>query len=1088
MNPFVNPMSRRTMMAVTAGSLTAATAAKTQVGSGGIDLSTPSPIGNPASLSLVTSAGSPDATQTTIALSTTWKFREDPTNTGLTSAWYSTGFNDSGWGTLLSGHTWESQSPGNYSGYAWYRQDAIAPPVLGQWLVLTLSPIAGDDLTYWNGNLIGGISGNTKYANVVNRTYYIPPSMVQQSNTIAVRCWGSATGGLIAGTYTIAAYAGQLWMRPAGGTLAQEIPAGAYDLSSAQNGTPFDLVVRPGTSTGTLSYSVLNVYDGTTLGTGTTTITTHQDGINRAICHIDLNLAVQVYCSGNIDVKWTVTGSPVVAKSTATNIQFAARDNIQLPALPVQHDVTPFGNLLLVDKIDCSTPITSEPHPYLQGGLEPYQAASGHTPGPVASVVVSTILGQKARHVDYGFFAYRVGAGGLTPGKQYLLTVTYPEDIPRYVELEVQAGQGYFDVGWKNGLAGNIYDPWPLSGAWQTFYQVFTLGTQTTGTGGAEAGDARNGVWVYFLGVVNGASAINQFWGNYSGGPAIGEIKLYEIDSVANAPSITFPASLPRRLLTFDWERAPAQPPQDLCGYAKLMGYNAISPLVGAKWGTNHYGEPLAGYNTCGEDPQNWPTFVPYVRGSGIPPATSFPLTPSFHKQFLDATAAAGLDYYPRFEYGGSYDLPSAAFSINAAGVPSKPDRYAARGPVTANLLHPAVVAEMVALFDNMVKPYVGFHNFKGLLWRQRKDTMPISYGASDIAMFTADTGNAPPPGLTAAKLAAWASTGAVQPLYATWWHQKRAEFHYSIFNLLKSYRSDIILMYYNWDTDKFGILKPDQNDYLGGYLILEQHGASYYFSTDQTARLSFTPTDYTTALHDGNFAPSNLGVTRPDALWPDYGIRPELYTKPGVKVFCPLNSNCYASQQYIQYFQTAEGVAVSHAVAYDEIGARGINPKYEGTMVIPGGGAFSMTLEVLSWAYCDVNTLTYTTYTFGRGFADYHRAFAQAFLALPAISGTVVNGTASNIVVRTYVSGPSTYIGVAYTGLTSQTLNLNIAGSWPPVVAITNLVTNLVAIAAGGSSLSLCISSGPMELHSFLVVESSSTPSSPGIGQAAPG
>jgi hypothetical protein len=40
----------------------------------------------------------------------------------------------------------------------------------------------------------------------------------------------------------------------------------------------------------------------------------------------------------------------------------------------------------------------------------------------------------------------------------------------------------------------------------------------------------------------------------------------------------------------------------------------------------------------------------------------------------------------------------------------------------------------------------------------------------------------------------------------------------------------------------------------------------------------------------------------------------------------------------YINYFQTADGVAVSHAVSYDEIYSREPNSKYEATMNIPGG------------------------------------------------------------------------------------------------------------------------------------------------------
>jgi hypothetical protein len=1445
--------------------------------SNGVDQTTRGPLGQSASYSLKFSNASPDVTQTSITLSTVWKFSTDPTNIGLTAspAWSSVSFNDSGWGNLNSGATWESQAPGIYSGYGWYRQDAVVlqPQMLGgQWLVLTLAPLFGNDDVYFNGTRIGGIKGEFQYANKNKRVYYINPSLVQQTNTIAIRMWGGTLdggpfSGLTGGPYTLAAYTGQLWQRPSGGALSTEIPMEAYDLSSAQNGTAFDIIVRPSINisamtTPTLFYSVNSLYENSVLASGSTAIAPGSDGINRAICHINSALAVQVYLTGNIDVVWSiidaaqmlwtntgqtlnitgpgqvlpytlwsrtfgagqvvlppdgqalivgsamytvfipdntavitvltvddtgttagvpnstywslqsnaqvgsapwgdlltytysslpgvvtggqwiqvatgskywggsppssgpmatftvdrtatvyiaidnraplfglnswtdtglradvsqrptagtaefefwgqywaagtvtlpvdhgvgsayglyfvaipdntvvisnivfndvansshwhllqnlqlgnlyidngviqfvgvppaflgsqwiqpadsskgyktppalatftiskaawiyiaqdtrVAGSPGSSTSSATNISFATRDTTQLAALSPTHETTPFGSLKLVDVITCGTATISEPHPYIETGIDPYPSVSKHTPGaatqygaPITSV--QTILGSQARVSSYGHFGYRVGAGGLTVGKQYVLAVTYPEDIPRIVGMTINAGLNYYDGGWKNGLngqIGGIYDPWPLSNAWQTNYSVFTLGNFTTDTGGAEDGDATNGVWVYFCGITNRNGPNNQFWWVYSGGPAIGQIKLYEIDPVANAPVITYPGALPRRTITFDWERAPAHIPSDLCSYAQLMGYNAISPCVGTKWGTNHYGEPLAGYNTSGEDPQNWPIFVSYVTGSNTPPANPFPATPSLHKQFLDATAAAGIDYYPRFEYGGSYDLPHTAWCTNAAGTNANPDRYPAAGPVTANILNSAVLTEITALFNNMVQPYAAtYSHFKGMLWRQRKDTMTISYGAADILLFQTDTGNMYPGGVqlaqytgsitlttltvtaissgtisvgdtildasgnvatltkitalgtgtggtgtytvsksqtvaseamydvNAAALATWASTGAIQPLYATWWHTERAEFHYAVLAQLQTYRSDLVIWYYNWDSDKFGILKPDMDDFLGAYVPLENSGGASYYTTDDTDRNSYTAAQYTTALSTGNFAPSNLGVpARADALWPDYAIRPSLYTTPGFRIFGPITNNAYALPAYVQYFQTVDGVAMSQAEPYADIDAYGPYPKYEASQII-GAGPFSMALEVQSWAYGDANLLSWTPYTYGRGFADYHRYFAAAFLALPNISGTTLGGMPANTTVRTYTSGSTTYVGVAYTGLSSATLNLTIPGPWafsPAFALITDLVANTTTNVPAGSTLPLMVVSGPMQLNSFSITQGS--------------
>ncbi len=1362
-----------------------------------------------APISLSGNAGSPDINNSSVNLSTTWSFQEDPTNIGVTNGWYAPGFNVSGWPAILSGQSWESQFPGFYSGYGWYVQTVpITLPLLdNNWVVLSLDRVNGNVDTWWNGTLLTGANrGNYRYKNINAINYYLPPSAIQSSNTLAIRCWGGNLDGLnssgLGGVQSLSlASLSPMWARPASGTLSQEVPLAAYDLSSAQNGAAFEIVLRVqptqiiGLSNPYITYSLLSLYDGNPISSGLTAISLGSDGIYRSIINISGQTSVAVYLSGNIDILWNVinyvpgpmtdTGQQIVVNtgggtsftmeiwsqtwaagtvtlppdgsninhgmyipiiptgvglsnlvvddtlsvggipdstywafetnlqvgslvngdrtytiqtlpslvtgmqfiqtsanskffggspplqgpmatftintpttiylaidtrvipalwepagqvftvvqtpstsitfnmqfygqfvtagsivvlppdrnqtphgmyfvaitdntvvisnliiydnltdtdsqgnpttdaalwsvqqnlqagqlinldrtytfqtipayyqgaqwiqtaqnsknyggdpaglgpmaqftvskdcwvwlavdtrvpvpggitSTAKQLLFAARDLTPLPPLTPTFNATPFGNLQLIDQINCATPTISETHPYLQGGFGGSHLQDFNTPGSTVVVNTETVLGQSCRNINYGYFAYRVGTGALVPGKQYVLALTYPEDVPRYVQCEIQAGQGYFETGWKNGLTSYIYDPWPTSGTWQTFYQVFSLGTQTTSFGGAESGDATNGVWVYILGKV---SLPNSYWSIYTAGSAIGTISLYAIDPVANAPQINLPAGLPQRILTWDWERQLQMPVADICNYGVLMGYNTISPLVGMKWGTEHLAPPLAGYATCGVDPQGWFWGNNYVAGSGIPPPPKFAGVPSYHEQFLTETAAVGLNYIPRFEYGGSIDLPQAAWSINAAGAFAQPNRYNSlpvAGGAGANLVNPAVTTELKAFFASFVQPYTGFSNFKGVLWRIRRDTMQISYGTADIAQFSATTGNLPPSGLTAAQLAMWASTGSIQPLYASWWHGVRAAFHYGLLSTLQGYRSDLIMLYYNWDVDKWSMLAPDLNS-ANFYGKLGSEGAAVAYGNDLAVREGFTAADYTTAIATGNFA-TTVSVKRPEpTYYPDYGVVPSLYTTPGFRIFCPVNYNAYALSDYINYFKTADGVAVSHAVSYDEIAAREPNPKYEGTMQVPGGGSFSMALEVMSWAFSDVNTLTYTSYTFGRGFADFHRAFAQAFLALPNIPSSTPGGMPANITVRTYVSGSNTYIGVANTATVAQNVSINVPGSWTPGVAITDLVANSTTVTATvGGALPMTLMMAPMQLSAFLAIPATLPPPPSGI------
>jgi hypothetical protein len=688
------------------------------------------------------------------------------------------------------------------------------------------------------------------------------------------------------------------------------------------------------------------------------------------------------------------------------------------------------------------------------------------------SVLVNPILGKNARETRWGWFAYKIGRGGLSIGKTYLLRVEYPEDKPRFAPIEIQIGQNYIDVGWKNGVSpSNIYDNWPLSGGGQFYDVIIPLGRETTATGGTGDGDATKGFWVYFM----DKRKPGFYWSSYSGGPAVATIRLYEIDPITNAPVVNLPAGLPTRVMTFDWERYPTQLPSDIVSYAKLMGYSAVSPIAGMKWNFQNWGDPLAGYDAVNVDDQHYWSTSKYVARSGTPPPMPLPSKPSVHAQYLAATAAAGVDYIPRFEYGGSVDLPVSAQSIGADGKIAKPNRFATYG---ANLLNRSTYLELKAFFDSFVAPYAASNpQFKGVFWRLRSDRMQISYGAADATLFSNDTGTPLPAGfgtMTAAQVATWCSVTIAAP-YTDWWHGKRRDFHQSLITLLKSYRSDLTLVYYNWDIDKFSLKEPDLNSSSFYYQVTTLGGPTAY-ANDLSARQGYVASDYTSAFYNGDFSGGARTVVRPETnnLWPDYGIRPSLYSSiSGIQILAPVNCNCYASfPDYINYFQTREGLGVSHCVSYDEIGAREPNPKYEGNMITPGGGPFSMAMELLAYYHGDARFLTYTVYTYGRGFADSHRRFAQAFRALPAISGALITGTPTDTAVRVYSGGGNvSYIGIAYKGYSPQSLTILIPGSWQPDYIITDLVLGTSStVTLAGANLQINLTSGPMELNSFKV------------------
>lgn len=1008
-----------------------------------------------------------------ISLKGDWHFSTDPEDKGVKEKWYADKVDDSSWKTLKSGQSWQQQGIDHY-GWGWYRQQIFVPKELtGIPLKLDLAEIPADDETWFNGVRIGGISSEYKYNNWITRSYTVPQALIRygENNTIAIRIWGGDItfignkSGLVKGPMLAQFDPYCVKMKEISGSA---VPYELFDLSDARQGKPFEIIFpfpaevakEPGTQ---LVYRLADVM-GNEIKAGKTPLTPGPEGIIQAVINIDRATAQTIYLRGRLNATLILedaNGNPLyLGTRELDRMSFAKRDETALPKLSTEKvEDTPYGKLKLVDEIDCSTSLFDDPHPYMQSGFDHIQDRV--TPGSPVDVKVVEILGKKARESEYGWFAYRIGRGKLKPHTTYLLRIEYPEDKPRFCPVEIQSGQNFMDVGWKNGVGpDDVYDNWPLSNKWQWYDVVFPLDDQTVGTGGTGTAPAENGFWVYFM----NKQKPGFYYSMWSGGPAIARIKLYEIDPEKNAPVINKPKDLPHRVLSFDWERQPDHRPEDMVEYAKLMGYNAISPLI-LKWHTANYSEPLDGYTSMIIDDRD------YWSHKSIDPETGkarspYPGKKSQHVRYLEATKKYGIDYIPRFEWGGSLNLPVEAQAIDLQGKLTKPNRFF---KWCGNLLHPATWDDLKNLMDHLIKPYVkDYPQLTGVLWRIRCNRMPISYSTEDIKLFAKETNTKLPPGGDA-QWRAWA-VGEMKVKYDDWWHQKRADFHIRLAELLQSYSPNLTLYYFNWDPDKFGIIEPDITAwaFVKNLLKPPPHGGKQAYIEERQVRKSFTAKDYISVMKTGNFGRAFGNVNRADM-----GIRPNLYLETkGIQIFAPSNYLCYADKpEYLNYFQTGDGLAVSNVVSYDEIGSRSINPKYEGNMMTPAGPAFSMALELLAYFHGDARTLNYTVYTYGRGFADAHRRFAQAFLALPAIPGKVIENPNPDVKIRTYETKNGTYMGVAHKGYKPAIIAVSIPGNWTGKEEITDLVTNkTIKPAINNGNLNFDISSGPMELNSYII------------------
>lgn len=107
------------------------------------------------------------------------------------------GFNASGWKVMKLPTTWESAGYPNLDGIVWFRKVIVLPASWsGKNLELDLGPIDDEDITWFNGERVGGIEKMGYWA--ANRTYTVPGRLVKPGkNVIAVRVTDmSGSGGI----------------------------------------------------------------------------------------------------------------------------------------------------------------------------------------------------------------------------------------------------------------------------------------------------------------------------------------------------------------------------------------------------------------------------------------------------------------------------------------------------------------------------------------------------------------------------------------------------------------------------------------------------------------------------------------------------------------------------------------------------------------------------------------------------------------------------------------------------------------------------------------------------------------------------
>ncbi len=107
--------------------------------------------------------------------------------------WTAADFDDSAWTTMEQPAQWDTTDPfKSFDGVVWFRRVVEIPAAMaGKNLKLNLGPIDDQDITYWNGERVGG----TNSWNAV-RSYTVPGRLVKAGrNVITVRVYDTSGNG-----------------------------------------------------------------------------------------------------------------------------------------------------------------------------------------------------------------------------------------------------------------------------------------------------------------------------------------------------------------------------------------------------------------------------------------------------------------------------------------------------------------------------------------------------------------------------------------------------------------------------------------------------------------------------------------------------------------------------------------------------------------------------------------------------------------------------------------------------------------------------------------------------------------------------
>ena len=689
-----------------------------------------------------------------------------------------------------------------------------------------------------------------------------------------------------------------------------------------------------------------------------------------------------------------------------------------------------YGDLTLVDSIDCATDTTHDFHESPQGGSS-----------------VEELLGGKCRvmpHADgtASYFSYRLGKGkGLKPGDMYLLVVEYPDDLPRTATLLNRAmdSRNGFHTGRTVGDTLNAHiipqthcESWdvPLSGEYKRIEQLTVLNENVY------PHDSTDGK-KFLKSATDGFDVIFHLFQKSdapdSAGVAIRAIRLYHVDDEESvAATIHYPAGdAPRRYVTFreemaddsgrsfntdklDWTRNKVR-------LMKALGINCYSRDM-LEFGYNQYWDI-----TCGGKYSGW-----------------FNGTADYYSDEVDICGEAKIYLMPYYEYAGSRGPSGLGYSEYRKCVPlfdnindsTHFNKFVqgSNGASGANvdLTDSAANEDFRKILESTIVRYKDKANFVGA-WIRNRGSMPMSFSDNTLARFNADTkrtGDAAVTRQTIIEATGKTAEGdAYRELvnlckvsdiygeYRNWWYGKRADFLSDMQKYLADNGIANAKVFYSGCINEAGLIGRI-GDWYNQYDDFVAANSGDAWKTLSGSSKSVKNIGWAAGDYEANFLKRDEWT-----WWPlEYNhaapmADPATYqTRSNVALAYPYNCiyTAVAPNEAPKYRNATDDLFFSrHYCLYEGCGSD-LNGYY--TCEMDRADRASMLPELYAVAYQDPTTIGYLQGNqLARNFTGPVREFHENFLSLPAVKGKVLQGGgwSAMLTIRKYTVGDDQYYAV---------------------------------------------------------------------------